>query len=171
METLLNCQPKLDCGLVQYTIVLWYATLFSFFNSHHNFKEKVQASTINLKGITPLYDQLRHPVLRLGMISYWHHHDFPYLLLEVPSLLLIYKHQVEVVPHTELLVDIFHGWCEVIAGQEKPNGNGLPTNWSTIHDLILSYLLVFCVNVGSCVCGRRRVWRRGERGLILSMME
>ena len=76
-----------------------------------------------------------------------------YLLLEVPSLFLVDQHQVEVVAHTEFLVDVLHGWSEVIASQEQPDGNGFPTNGCTIHYLVFGYLLVFCIDIGSCVCG------------------
>lgn len=50
----------------------------------------------------------------------------PHLLFEVASLFLIDQHQVEVITHRELLVDVPHGWSQLIASQEKPDGNGLP---------------------------------------------
>lgn len=40
------------------------------------------------------------------------------LLFEVASLLLIYQHQVQVISHRELLVNVSHGGSQVIAGQE-----------------------------------------------------
>ena len=74
-----------------------------------------------------------------------------HLLLEVPPLLLVHQDQVEVVADTELLVDIPHGGREVVAGQEETDGDGLPSHWSTVHDLILSNLFILSVDVGRCV--------------------
>lgn len=50
---------------------------------------------------------------------------FPHLLLEIASLLVVDQHQVEVVAHRELLVDIPHGGGELVARQEEPDGDGL----------------------------------------------
>ena len=50
----------------------------------------------------------------------------PDLLLEVSPLFLVHQHQVEVVAHAELLVDVTHGRVQVVARQEQANGNGLP---------------------------------------------
>lgn len=47
-----------------------------------------------------------------------------YLLFEVSPIFFIYKHQVQKVPHRELLVYISHCGCKVITSQEKANGNG-----------------------------------------------
>lgn len=49
-----------------------------------------------------------------------------HLLFEIASLLLINQHQVEVITHRELLVDVPHGWSQLIASQKEPDGNGLP---------------------------------------------
>ena len=73
-----------------------------------------------------------------------------HLLFKVSSLFFINQDQVEVVPHTELFIDVLHGRREVIAGQKQANGNGLPSDRSSIHDLILGYLLILCVDVWSC---------------------
>ena len=55
-----------------------------------------------------------------------------YLLLEVAPLLLVYEHQVEVVAHRVLLVDVLHGGGHLIAGQEQPDGDGLPCSSDNI---------------------------------------
>lgn len=49
-----------------------------------------------------------------------------HLLFEVAPFLLIDQHQVEVISHGELLVDVPHGGGELIAGQEEPDRDGLP---------------------------------------------
>lgn len=49
----------------------------------------------------------------------------PHLLLEVAPLLLVYQHQVEVIAHRELLVDVPHGGRELIPCQEEPDRDGL----------------------------------------------
>ena len=54
--------------------------------------------------------------------SPWPH---PHLLLEVAALLVVDEHQVEVVAHGELLVDVPHGGCELVARQEEADGDGL----------------------------------------------
>ena len=90
--------------------------------------------------------------------------NFPtYLLFEVPSLLLVHQHQVEVVPHAELFIDVLHGGSEVVASQEQANGNGLATNWSSVHNLVLGYLLILCVDIGSCMREGEREREREER--------
>lgn len=48
-----------------------------------------------------------------------------HLLLEVAPLLLVNQHQVEVVAHRELLVDVPHGGRELVARQEEADGDGL----------------------------------------------
>ena len=75
-----------------------------------------------------------------------------HLLLEVPPLFFVNEYQVEIVPHTELLVDVLHRGREVVAGEEESDGNGLPSHWSSVHNLIFGYLLIFSIDVGSCVC-------------------
>ena len=47
------------------------------------------------------------------------------LLFKVAPLLLINKHQVEVVADTELFVDVSHRGRQVVASQEQTNGNRL----------------------------------------------
>ncbi len=46
-----------------------------------------------------------------------------YLLFEVAALLLIHEHQVQVVPHRELLVDVAHRRRQLVATQEQPDGD------------------------------------------------
>ena len=58
-----------------------------------------------------------------------------YLLLEVPPLFLVHKHQVKIVPHRELLVDVLHGRGKFISTQEEPDGNGLPCIQKTVQFL------------------------------------
>lgn len=41
-----------------------------------------------------------------------------YLLFEVASLLLIDQHEVQVISHRELLVNVSHGGSQIIASQE-----------------------------------------------------
>ncbi len=72
-------------------------------------------------------------------------------MFEVSPLLLIHQHEVEVVANTELVVNVPHRGCEVIAYQEQTDGDGLPPHWGTIHDLILAHLLVLSVDIRSCV--------------------
>lgn len=43
---------------------------------------------------------------------------FDHLLFEVAPLLLVDQHQVQVVAHGELLVDVSHGGSQIITGQE-----------------------------------------------------
>lgn len=49
----------------------------------------------------------------------------PHLLFEVAPFLLVYQHQVEVIAHRELLVDVPHGGSELVACQEEPDRDGL----------------------------------------------
>ena len=49
-----------------------------------------------------------------------------YLLFEVAPLLLVDQNQVQVVAHRELLVDVSHGRCHLVAGQKQPDWDGLP---------------------------------------------
>ena len=39
-------------------------------------------------------------------------------------------------PHRKFLVDIPHGWSEVISRQEHSDGDTLPSDRSTVHDLV-----------------------------------
>lgn len=48
-----------------------------------------------------------------------------HLLFEVAPFLLIYQHQVEIITHRELLVDVPHGGGELVARQEEPDWDGL----------------------------------------------
>lgn len=48
-----------------------------------------------------------------------------HLLFEVAPFLLVYQHQVEIVAHGELLVDVPHGGGELVARQEEPDRDGL----------------------------------------------
>ena len=48
-----------------------------------------------------------------------------HLLLEVAPLLLVDEHQVEVVAHRELLVDVPHGRRELVTAQKQPDRDGL----------------------------------------------
>lgn len=48
-----------------------------------------------------------------------------HLLFEVAPFLLVYQHQVEVIAHRELLIDIPHGGSELVACQEEPDRDGL----------------------------------------------
>lgn len=41
-----------------------------------------------------------------------------YLLFEVASLLLVDQHQVQVVAHGELLVDVSHGGSQIVTSQK-----------------------------------------------------
>lgn len=50
--------------------------------------------------------------------------DRPHLLFEIAPFLLIYQHQVKVIAHRELLVDVTHGWGELIPSQEEPDWDG-----------------------------------------------
>lgn len=49
----------------------------------------------------------------------------PDLLFEVSSLFFIYKNQVQVVTHWELLVDVPHGGGQLISGKKQTDGNWL----------------------------------------------
>lgn len=49
----------------------------------------------------------------------------PHLLFEVAPFLLVDQHQVEVIAHRELLVDVPHGGGELVARQEEPDWDGL----------------------------------------------
>lgn len=48
-----------------------------------------------------------------------------HLLFEVAPFLLVYQHQVEIVAHRELLVDVPHGGGELVARQEEPDRDRL----------------------------------------------
>lgn len=49
-----------------------------------------------------------------------------HLLFKVAPLFLIDQHQVEVITHGELLIDVPHRWSQLVASQKEPDGNGLP---------------------------------------------
>ena len=49
-----------------------------------------------------------------------------HLLLEIAPVLLVDKHQVEVIPCTKFLVHISECGRQVEAAQEQPNGNRFP---------------------------------------------
>ena len=49
-----------------------------------------------------------------------------YLLLEIASFFLIYQHQIEIEAHGELLIDIPHGGCQLVAGEKQADGDGFP---------------------------------------------
>lgn len=56
---------------------------------------------------------------------------FSHLLFEVAPLLFIDQHQVQVVAHRKLLVDVSHRRSQVVASQEQPDGNGLAWDENT----------------------------------------
>jgi len=49
-----------------------------------------------------------------------------FLLLEVPAVFFINEHQIQIVFHTELVVDIAVGRCQFIWAQEQPDWDRLP---------------------------------------------
>lgn len=49
-----------------------------------------------------------------------------HLLFKVASLFLIDQHQIEVITHRELLIDVPHRWSQLVASQKESDGNGLP---------------------------------------------
>ena len=57
-----------------------------------------------------------------------------HLLLEVTPLLLVNEHQVEVVAHRELLVDVPPGRRQLVTAQKQPYRDGLacPTRNSVV---------------------------------------
>lgn len=65
------------------------------------------------------------PVLSPGPPGVWRRCPGPHLLFEIAPFLLVYKHQVEVIAHRELLVDVPHGGGELVASQEEPDWDGL----------------------------------------------
>lgn len=46
-----------------------------------------------------------------------------FLLLEVPAVLFIHKNKIQIILHTELVVDVAVCWCQLIWTQEQPNRN------------------------------------------------
>lgn len=48
-----------------------------------------------------------------------------FLLLKVPAIFFINKHQIQIIFHTEFVVDIAVCWCEFIWAQEQPDWNRL----------------------------------------------
>ena len=70
-------------------------------------------------------DGSRLPILDASFDSVftYKHVTATYLLFEVSSFLFINENQVEIVAHREFLVDVFHGWCQLIAAEEQSNGN------------------------------------------------
>lgn len=102
-----------------------------------------------------------------------------HLLFKVSPVLFIHQHQVQEVPHRELLIDISHCSCEVIASQEEAYGNGLAWqidefidettfplhdisinantihnkttfHWCSIHYLVLSHSFCLCSCARAC---------------------
>lgn len=61
----------------------------------------------------------------------WGELIFSHLLFEVAPLLFINQHQVQVVAHRKLLVDVSHRGGQVVASQEQPDGNGLAWDENT----------------------------------------
>lgn len=55
------------------------------------------------------------PVLSLGLPGGLEEVPRLHLLFEVASFLLVYQHQVEIIAHRELLVDVPHGGGELVA--------------------------------------------------------
>lgn len=64
------------------------------------------------------------------------------LLLEVSSLLFVHQHQIEIISYGKLLIDILHGWREVVSRQEESNRYRFPSDRRTIHYFILRYVLI-----------------------------
>lgn len=58
-----------------------------------------------------------------------------HLLFEVAPLLFINQHQIQVVAHWKLLVDVSHRGGQVVASQEQPDGNGF--TWEEKTDSLI----------------------------------
>lgn len=80
-----------------------------------------------MKIFTP---RLRYPDLglRFQIRPFQAEGDHPissHLLFEVAPFLFINQHQVQVIAHRKLLVDVSHRGGQVVASQKQPDGNGL----------------------------------------------
>ena len=53
---------------------------------------------------------------------------FVYLLFEVAPLLLVHQHQVEIVAHRELLVDVTHRGRQLVPTQKQADWDRFPCN-------------------------------------------
>ena len=56
-----------------------------------------------------------------------------YLLLEVASVLFINQHQVEVIAHRELFVDLPHRRRQIVAAEEQADGDGFSCRHHKMH--------------------------------------
>ena len=68
-----------------------------------------------------------------------------YLLLEVSSILLVHQHKVQVVPDTELLIDITHSWGQVVP--EYQSINHINYNQSIAQNKFPFFLLQFLLSL------------------------
>ena len=74
------------------------------------------------------------------------------LLFEVSSLFFVHQNQIQVIADRKLFVDIFHGWRQLIAGQEEPNRYGLAANGCAVHYLVFGDCLVLVERVLADAC-------------------
>lgn len=78
--------------------------------------------------------------------------DSDLLLLEISPVLLIYQHQVQIVPCAELLVHITECWRKLESTKEQPDRYCFASYRRTIHDLELCNGFGFVVLVWWCAC-------------------
>mmetsp|Transcript_1081 Transcript_1081/g.2535 ORF Transcript_1081/g.2535 Transcript_1081/m.2535 type:complete len:252 (+) Transcript_1081:258-1013(+) len=99
----------------------------------------------------------------LGVTTWWHcdqpvllfepvlgfSEQLDLLLLEVPPLLLVHQHQVQEVPHAELVVDVLVGWGELVRRKEQPDGDVFAAHGRAVHYFVLGQRLALVVQVGA----------------------
>mmetsp|Transcript_9119 Transcript_9119/g.35591 ORF Transcript_9119/g.35591 Transcript_9119/m.35591 type:complete len:366 (+) Transcript_9119:1141-2238(+) len=69
------------------------------------------------------------------------------LLLEIPPVLLVHQHQVEVVLDAEPVAHVLVRGRQVVRRQEQPHRYALPPDGRAVHDLVLGYGLALVVRV------------------------
>lgn len=108
----------------------------------------VKVGPMHIRNLMLLRRSTRHltPDLRLPRLPI----NRNLLLLEIPPILLINQHEVQVVAGTELLVDVAESWGEVKAAEEEADGDGLPAYGRAVHDLELGDRLALVVLVRWC---------------------
>lgn len=110
----------------------------SFKMRHYNYI-KIRFPLVNAYELPSKYP----PTVKMYLLK----HKTTNLLLEIASVFLVHKHQVEEIFDTELFVNVSHGWSKIVASQEHADRDALPSHRRAIHDLILGNRLILCERV------------------------
>lgn len=74
------------------------------------------------------------------------------LLFKIPAVLRVHQHQIQIIPHRKLLVDVPHRRGQIVTGQKHPYRDALAPDRRTVHDLVLGDVFVLGEHIRTGAC-------------------